>query len=75
MEAMKNGEDISDLMESYSLQFGPSWAPNDVQERAAYFISMMRNHSSGTYVDQNGRRANIRHPDDFRKRQTISPWN
>ena len=54
MEAMKNGEDFSDLMESYSLQFGPSWAPNDVQERAAYFIAMMKNHSSGTYVDQNG---------------------
>ena len=54
MEAMKNGEDISDLMESYSLQFGPSWAPNDAQERAAYFIAMMKNHSSGTYVDQNG---------------------
>ena len=31
MEAMQNGEDISDLMESYSLQFGPSWAPNDAQ--------------------------------------------
>ena len=52
--AMNNGDDISDLMDSYSMLFGPSWAPIDAQERAAYFSSLMKNHSSGTYIDQNG---------------------
>ena len=53
-QAIGNGQNILQLMEYYSLQFGPSWAPSDAQERAAYFASIMKNHSPGTYIDQNG---------------------